>query len=95
MGEAMTWTVRAGKTSSFEKKNGIVYRVFHDMARGGATTRQVVLPESLRKYVLDLRERLEGTLKLAQEQLKLSQAKQNPTMTRGQRCDASNLVTRC
>ena len=28
------------------------------------------------QYVLDLRERLEGTLKLAQEQLKLSQAKQ-------------------
>ena len=54
MGEAMTPTVRAGKTSSFEKKNGIVYRVYHDMARGGATTRQVVLPESLRKYVISI-----------------------------------------
>ena len=38
MGKAMTSTVRARKTSSFEKKNGIVYRVYHDMARGGATT---------------------------------------------------------
>ena len=54
MGEAMTPTVRAGKTSSFEMKNGIVYRVYHDMARGGATTRQVVLPESLRKYVMSI-----------------------------------------
>ena len=50
----MTSIVRAGKTSSFEKKNGIVYRVYHDMARGGATTRQVVLPESLRKYVMSV-----------------------------------------
>ena len=54
IGEAMTSTVRAGKTSSFEKKNGIVYRVYHDMTRGGATTRQVVLPESLRKYVMSI-----------------------------------------
>ena len=45
MGEAMTLTVRAGKTSSFETKTGIVYRVYHDIAREGATTRQVVLPE--------------------------------------------------
>ena len=50
----MTSTVRAGKTSSFEKKNGIVYRVYHDMARGGATSRQVVLPESLKQYVMSL-----------------------------------------
>ena len=35
MGEAMTSIARAGKTSSFEKKNGIVYGVYHDMARGG------------------------------------------------------------
>ena len=48
----MTPTVRAEKTSSFEMKNGIVYRVYHDMAQGGATTRQVVLPKSLRKYVM-------------------------------------------
>ena len=48
----MTSTVHAGKTSSFEKNNGIVYRVYHDMALGGATTRQVVLPESLRRYVM-------------------------------------------
>ena len=54
MGEAMTLTVRAGKTSSFEKKNGIVYRVYHDIARGGATTWQVVLPERLRKYVMPI-----------------------------------------
>ena len=38
-----------GRTSLFEKKNRIVYRVYHDMARGGSTT--VVLAESLRKYV--------------------------------------------
>ena len=51
MGEAMTPTVRAGKSSSLKKKNGKMYRVCHDMARGGATKRQVVLPEILRKYV--------------------------------------------
>ena len=50
----MTPTVRAGKTSSFEMKNGIVYRVYHNMAHGGATTQQVVLPESLRKYVMSI-----------------------------------------
>ena len=50
----MTSIVRGGKTSSFEKKNGIVYRVYHDLAGGGATTRQVVLPESLRKYVMSI-----------------------------------------
>ena len=50
----MTPTVRAGKTSLFEMKNGIVYRVYHDMARGGATTLQVVLPESLRKYAMSI-----------------------------------------
>ena len=54
MGEALTPTVRARKTSSFEKKNGIVYRVYHAMARGGATTQQVVLPESLRKCVISI-----------------------------------------
>ena len=54
MGEAMTPTVRARKTSSFEMKNGIVYRVYHDIARGGPTTWQVVLPESLRKYVMSI-----------------------------------------
>ena len=41
MGEAMASTVRVGKTSSFEMKNRIVYRVYHDMARGGATTRKL------------------------------------------------------
>ena len=50
----MTSTVRVGKTSSFEMKNGIVYRVYHDMAHRGATTRQVVLPEFLRKYALSI-----------------------------------------
>ena len=50
----MTSIVRAGKTSSFEMKNGIVYRVYHDMPRGGATTQQVVLPVSLRKYVMSI-----------------------------------------
>ena len=49
----MTPTVCAGKTSSLEK-NGIVHRVHYSMARGGATTRQVVLPESLRKYVMSI-----------------------------------------
>ena len=34
MGEAAMSTGRAGKTSFFKKKNGIVYRVSHDMARG-------------------------------------------------------------
>ena len=52
MVEAMTLTVCAGKTSSFEMKNGLVYRVYHDMACGGGTTRQVVLPESVMKYVM-------------------------------------------
>ena len=50
----MTSTLRAGKTPSFEKKNGIVYRVYHDMARGIATIRQVVPPESLRGYVMSI-----------------------------------------
>ena len=39
---------RAGRTSLFEKRDRIVYRVYS----GGASTRQVVLPESLRKYVM-------------------------------------------
>ena len=42
MGEAVASTVRAGKTSPFEKKNGIVYRVYRDMARGGTTIQKVV-----------------------------------------------------
>ena len=50
----MTPTVRAGKTLSFEIKNGIVYRVYHDMVGGGTTTWQVVLPKSLRKYVMSI-----------------------------------------
>ena len=50
----MTPTVRAGKTSSFEMKNEIVYRVYNDMARGGDTTRQVGPPESLREYVMSI-----------------------------------------
>ena len=54
MGEGMTSTFRAGRTSSFETKNGIVYLAYYDMARGGVTTRQVVLPESLRKYVVSV-----------------------------------------
>ena len=54
MMETMTPTVHAGKTSSSEMKNGIVNRVYHDMARAGTTTRQVVLTESLRKYVMSI-----------------------------------------
>ena len=44
----------AGRTSSFEKRDGIVYRVYNDETRGGANVRQVVLPESLRKYVMSV-----------------------------------------
>ena len=55
MGDAMTSTIRAGKTSSFEKKNGIVYREYHATACGGDTTTwQVVLPGSLRKFVMSI-----------------------------------------
>ena len=42
MAEAVMSTGRVGKTSFFEKKNGIVYRVGHDMARGETTIQQVV-----------------------------------------------------
>ena len=45
---------RAGRASFFEKKDGIVYRVYNDETRGGAHVRQVVLPESLRKYVMSV-----------------------------------------
>ena len=53
MGETMSEN-RAGRTSFFEKKDGIVYRVYNDATRGGANVRQVVLPESLRKYVISV-----------------------------------------
>ena len=52
MGETATSENRAGRTSFFEKRDGIVYRVYNDETRGGANVRQVVLPESLRKYVM-------------------------------------------
>ena len=45
---------RAERTIFFEKRDGIVYRVYNDATRGGASARQVVLPESLRKYVMSL-----------------------------------------
>ena len=54
MGEAVASTVHAGKTSFFEKKIGIVYIVYHDMACGGTTIRQVVLPKGLREYVMSI-----------------------------------------
>ena len=53
MGETMSEN-RAERTSFFEKRDGIVYRVYNDATRGGANVRQVVLPESLRKYVMSL-----------------------------------------
>ena len=31
-----------------------MYRVYNDATRGGANVRQVVLPESLRKYVMSV-----------------------------------------
>ena len=49
MGETAMSENRAGKTSFFEKRDGIVYRVYDDATRGGANVLQVVLPESLRK----------------------------------------------
>ncbi|RUS85697.1 hypothetical protein EGW08_006573 [Elysia chlorotica] len=54
MGETVMSENRAGRTSFFEKKDGIVYRVYNDEIRGGANVRQVVLPESLRKYVMSV-----------------------------------------
>ena len=53
MGETAMSENRAGRTF-FEKRDGIVYRVCNDATRGGASVRQVVLPESLRKYVMSL-----------------------------------------
>ena len=50
----MTSTVRAGKTSSFEMKNGIVYRVHHDMARWRSCNTASCTPRSLRKYVMSI-----------------------------------------
>ena len=47
------------------------------------------------QYMLDLRGRLEDTLKLAQEQLKLSQAKQKCYYDMKIKVRSSNLVTRC
>ena len=45
---------RAGRTSFFKKRVGIVYSVYNDATRGGASTRQLILPESMRKYVMSL-----------------------------------------
>ncbi|KAK3775535.1 hypothetical protein RRG08_041317 [Elysia crispata] len=52
MGETAMSENRAGRTSFSEKRDGIVHRVYSDSTRGGANVRQVVLPESLRKYVM-------------------------------------------
>ena len=54
MGETAMFENRAGRTSFFEKRDGIVYRVYNDATRVGASARQVVLPESLRKYVMSV-----------------------------------------
>ena len=54
MGETAKSENHAGRTSFFEKRDGIVYRVYNDTTRGGADVRQVVLPESLRKYVMSV-----------------------------------------
>ena len=50
----LTSTAQAGKMSSNEKRNGIVYGVYCGMTRGGATVWQGVLPVSLRKYVMSV-----------------------------------------
>ena len=52
LGETAMSENRAGRTSFFEKRDGIVYRVYNDATRGGASARQVFLPDSLRKNVL-------------------------------------------
>ena len=52
MGETAMYENRVGRTSFFEKRDGIVYRLYNDANRGGVSTRQVVLPEGLRKYVI-------------------------------------------
>ena len=54
MGETAMPENRAGGTSFLKKKDGIVYRIYNDETRGGANVRQVVLPESLRKYVMSV-----------------------------------------
>ncbi|KAK3740635.1 hypothetical protein RRG08_025454 [Elysia crispata] len=51
MGETSMSENRVGRTLFFEKRDGIVYRVYNVATRGGASA-QVVLPESLRKYVM-------------------------------------------
>ena len=44
---------RKGKTVSFEKKNGIIYRIYDNSScKHGAVLRQVVLPKSLRNHVM-------------------------------------------
>ena len=48
MGETAMSENRTGRTSFFEKRDGIVYRVYDDATRGGANVLQVVLPESLK-----------------------------------------------
>ena len=40
---------RAGSRSFFEKRIGIMYRVYNEATRGGACVRQVVLPQTLSK----------------------------------------------
>ena len=54
MGQTAMSENNTGRTSFFEKRDGIVYRVYNDETRGGANVRQVVLPESLRKYVMSV-----------------------------------------
>ena len=54
MGETAMSENRVGRTSFFEKRDGIVYRVYNDETRGGANVRQVVLPGSLRKYMMSV-----------------------------------------
>ena len=54
MGETVMSENRAGRTSLFEKKDGIVYSVYNNETRGGANVRKVVLPKSLRKYLMSV-----------------------------------------
>ena len=52
MGETAMSENRTGRTSFSEERDGIVYRVYNDATRRGVSTRQVVIPESLRNYVM-------------------------------------------
>ncbi|RUS85773.1 hypothetical protein EGW08_006487 [Elysia chlorotica] len=45
---------RFAETVSFERRHGVVFRIYKDDKQGGAIILQVVLPQSLRKYVMSV-----------------------------------------